>query len=210
MASCPHCSSPLETPLGCPICARLFSLTSEPSPYDVFGLETRYPVDPHDLRRRLLRFSRLTHPDFFANESKAARSLAERNTAVLNAAHEVLADDARRADWLVRHLGGPDEALERAMPREFLMDVLEWNETLEEARSQRGGSADDPRLSELGTTLKHSRAQAVRKIGDLLEPLPEPGSPPLLEVRRLLNAIRYFDRALEELEAVRLTRSGTR
>ena len=205
---CPRCSSPAETPLGCTSCGTLFPLEEDPDPFEAFGLVAAFRVDPEELRRRMLRFSRLTHPDFFANAGAEELERAERASAILNAAHSVLADDAARADWLIGSLGGPDENEERAMPREFLLEVLEWNELLEEARSSDAITGE--RLANLRSELEVRRSAALESVGRLLEPLPAEGAPALREARREVNVVRYVDRALGEIEALRLSRAGAR
>jgi molecular chaperone HscB len=210
MPRCPHCSAELETPLACGACGRLIDPEREPTPFECLGLVPGLEVDPADLRKRLVRASRLTHPDFFGNHGEELRALAERNTARLNAAFETLSEPARRADWIVRSLGGPDENAERAMPKAFLLEVLEWNELLEEARADREDPGLAARLAELGGTLREKRAEALAALERILDPLPPPGSPKLREARTELNAIRYVDRALEELETLRLARAAAR
>lgn len=208
MNACPRCSSPTETPLGCLSCGTLFRLERDPDPFEALGLVAGFRVDPQELRRRVLRFSRVTHPDFFATASAEVLERAERASAILNAAHALLADEAARADWLIGSLGGPDENEERAMPREFLLEVLEWNELLEEARSS--GAVTEDRLTKLRRDLEVRRAAALEAVGRFLDPLPSPGSPKLREARREVNVVRYVDRALGEIETLRLSRAETR
>jgi molecular chaperone HscB len=207
---CPHCETALETPIVCLACGRLLAPADEPTPFDVLGLEPGHDVDAKDLRRRLLRFSRATHPDFFGVEAPEVRALAERNTARLNGAFEVLSDEDARADWLVRHLGGPDENSERSMPQAFLLEVLEWNELLDEAKHSPHDAPPDPRLPALEAELRVKRTAALRTIAGLLDPLPPAGSTKLRDARRELNAIRYLDRTLGEIEALRLDKAATR
>jgi molecular chaperone HscB len=175
--------------------------------FELLGLEPRFGMDVGDLRRRLLRITRDIHPDFFGTAAPELRALAEQNSARVNKAFEVLADDVERADWIVTHLGGPDEQAERAMPREFLMEVLDWNEVLEEARART--DALDPRLAALAASLAERRAGSLAKITALLTPLPPRGSQDLTRARQELNAVRYVDRALREIEALRLARAAT-
>lgn len=156
----------------------------------------------------MLRFSRMTHPDFFANAGPEMLGRAERASAVLNATHTLLADGASRADWLIGSLGGPDENEEGAMPKEFLLEVLEWNELLEEARSSSAVTQD--RLSSLRGDLERRRAAALESVARLLDPLPPCGSPALRAARRDVNVVRYVDRTLGELEALRLSRAAAR
>src|SRR5688572_28229820 len=98
MDACRSCGAALETPLGCLACGVLHSEEPPSSPFALLGLAERHDIDPADLRKRLLRFSRLVHPDYFAAAPRAERERAERAAAALNDAHEILADEARRAD----------------------------------------------------------------------------------------------------------------
>lgn len=164
-------------------------------------------VDGADLKRRLLRFSRLVHPDYFAARDSNLREAAERASAELNAAHALLADEAARADWLVRAAGGPDERVERALPQAFLMEVLEWNETLEAARATPLQPAAHAALAPLDAQLSARRRRVLDGLHELLTPLPAAGDPRWLLARRELNAERYLDRTLREIAALRVAQS---
>src|SRR6187399_144814 len=163
MTACPRCKAPLEAPLACSACGTLLAAPDDASPFAIFGLPVAYALDHADLRRRLLRFSRLTHPDFFATQDAASRALAERNTALLNRAHAVLSDDVERAEWIVDAAAGLAIEKERAMPPEFLLEVLEWNEALEEFRAQ-SGESDRGRIDELKRALTARRAESLERI----------------------------------------------
>jgi len=208
-APCPSCGAQLDSPLCCTSCGALFAVTVELDPFEVLGLPREFRVDGKLLRRRLRDLTRHMHPDFFGTASDEQRALAERNTAVLNEAHEELSEDLRRADGLVRRLGGPDEGAERQMPQEFLMEVMEWNESLDEERS-RDANGDSPGLAALEAELRHRHDSTLAQAGDLLTPLPARGAPALTEVRRLLNALRYLQKTLSEITALRLARANTR
>ena len=203
--ACPACGAELSTPLLCERCGALLDPTSPPTPFEVLGLLPTYALDLDAAKKRVLALSRALHPDFHANAGDETRRRAQDNTAALNAAIQVLADDARRADWLVRALGGPREDEERAMPSAYLEEVLEWNEAIEEARASAADSSSRARLAPLTERLLTERAQALRRIAALLTPLPPRGSPALRSVRQELNAVRYLDRALRELGELRLT-----
>ena len=203
MSQCTSCGSPLESELVCESCGAL-QASAPSSPWAALGLELGYAVDPKALKKRLLALQRRMHPDFFGDASSQERQLAERNTAELNAAHRVLADDVRRADHLVRRLGGPDEKTERQMPQAFLMEVLEWNEELDEARAAPAGSPAREGLDRLESTLREQRARTLEQVGAGLDPLPDRGAAVLTEVRQQLNVVRYFDRTLQTLAELRL------
>ena len=213
MSACPRCSAQLETPLGCGSCGSLLTPTPSPTPFEVFGLEASFGVDLDVLKRRLLKLSRIVHPDYFAGADSATRSLAERNSAHLNEAYAVLADPAARADWLVLRLGGPKENERREMPKDFLLDVLEWNEALDAAREAGGGSRERAQLDQLERTLRAQREAVLATLATTLTPLPPRSSELLNEARARINALRYIERTLEQIAALRLdqaTSQGTK
>ncbi len=208
MATCTECNAPCESPIGCAECGALGSWKETPTPYELFGLELGWSVDEADLKKRLLKLSRLCHPDFFAAQGDELRERAERNSAELNEAFELLRDDFKRANWFISKLGGPNEQQERQMPQAFLMEVLDWNETLEEARADENAT-DNAKLEELARSLGEERSESMNRVAMLLDPVPEAGSESLLELRRILNAIRYIDRTLGEIRTLRQSRPAT-
>jgi molecular chaperone HscB len=203
-ATCPACRSSTASPLGCTACGALAAPEREPTPFEVFGLAPSFSVDGAELKKRLLRLGRVLHPDYFGAADAATRALAERNTARLNQARDVLGDPAARADWLVRHLGGPSENEQREMPKAFLLEVLEWNEALEAARDSAPGSRERAGLEGLENELQAQRAAALKALEKLLEPLPARGAPALREARAQLNALRYLDNTLAQIQALSL------
>lgn len=207
MAACSQCGAPLETPIACAACGAIQSVPDDATPFALLGLEPAHAVDERDLRRRLTRAARLVHPDFHAGADDAVRSRAEALSARLNRAFETVSDATRRADWLVVHRGGPTEESERAMPAAFLAEVLDWNEVLQEARAS---AVHDPRVDALAAELAGRRDAGLAALAELMAPLPERGSPRLTAARRELNALRYLDRALREIESLRLARAERR
>jgi molecular chaperone HscB len=200
-ARCTTCGAALELPCACTACGALQPLAAERDPWAELGFQPRIDMDEAALRKRLLSASRLVHPDFHGAD-ESMRALAEAHSARLNRAHAVLADEARRADALVGLLGGPDESSSREMPREFLLEVLEWNEALEEARAARAWSGS---IALLRDELASRRGAELAAVRELLDPAPAHGDARLQHVRSRLNAVRYLDRALGELEALRLS-----
>lgn len=210
MTTCPKCRQDSTTPLVCTTCGALLSWEHAPSPFEVFGLAPSHELDTAALKRRLLELSRQVHPDFFATGGEEQRELAERNTAELNHAWEILADEVERADWLVRALGGPDEKQERTLPQAFLVEVLEWNEALDDARRAPGDPASRAALAALAGNLRGEREGLLAGLRQALVPTPPPGSPRLVDARRELNALRYVDRTLAEIRALEVGQPAAR
>ncbi|MBI5365321.1 MAG: hypothetical protein HZA53_19245 [Planctomycetes bacterium] len=203
MSACPHCQAAIETPLACAACGTVLDPIGDTTPYELLGLPLAWSIDPSELKKRLARYGRLVHPDFFAQAPDEERERAEQASARLNAAHALLADDTARADWLVEHLGGPRSENERELPRAFLLEVLDWNEELEALSAGSNAPGAASRLDALARSLEARRDEGSAAVARLLTPLPSRGSPGLVRVRQELNVLSYLERALGEIEALR-------
>ena len=196
MASpCSECRAKLEIPLACGDCGVLLDVPSgpgavQPTPFELLALETSMEVDEALAKQRFRRYTRLVHPDFYATAGEEQRERAEAHNARLNAAYKLVLDDIARADWIVQHLDGPTEKELGAMPQAFLMEVMEWNETLED------NAPGSQCLANLTEELREHREGLMGSVKAALTPLPEAGAAELQDVRKLLNALRYVDRAL--------------
>lgn len=191
---CPHCGAAPASALVCEACGELLEARRPPGPFEVFGLEPAFELDLAALQKRRLALARRLHPDFHGTADAETRRLAEDSSASLNQAHATLADEFRRADWLVKQLGGPREEDERGMPTAFLQEVLEWNEQIAEARA--GGASAD--LEVLRRTLEEERARARAALRGELVPLSDEAAR-LRRARQHLNSLRYLERTLREL-----------
>ncbi len=206
MAECSHCNEVLASPLACGGCESIFEASSTLSPFEVFGLPLTARLDPSSLRKKLLQLQRLLHPDFHGAAGKVIQGIAEHNTAEVNAAFELLQDEALRAGWIVEYLGGPSKSSERHMPLDFLVEVMEWNETLEELKGEVDKDTAHKELNELKAVLQIQRAELIENTLDNLEAKlrKAPNAPDLADIRRELNAVRYVDRALSEIASIEL------
>lgn len=198
---CPSCNAPLQTPLACGSCGVLIDVShDEPSPFAILGMDVTFDIDAKEARKRLRRIAHKVHPDFYATAGEEQLELAEQNNALLNRAYEILVDDVRRADWIVRSLGGPGAKDLGCMHQEFLMEVMEWNETLDENEP---GSEE---FEALDGELKAERKHLIESIQGYLTPIPDPKTPEgalaLKDVRKDLNALRYIDRALTRVSGL--------
>ncbi len=198
MPSCTACGAALASALVCEACGALQRVEAPIDPWLALGLAPGYALDRRRLKERLLALQRRMHPDFFGGAAPELRALAERNTAELNAAERLLANDAARADLWIRRAGGPDEGAERQMPKAFLMEVLEWNETLEAARQAPPMSPERAQLEPLELSLKAEHVAALGRVAAHLNA----GAPAL--ARQELNAVRYLERTLETLRELLL------
>lgn len=167
---------------------------SKSDPFALLGLARRYAIDPAALQRAWLKGSAMLHPDRPGAPEDAAQRLA-----VLNEARDTLRDPEKRATALLHLLGGSAKEEDKTLPDGFLMEMLELRQQIEEELASEGDAAR-ARWDEWG---RQRRAEYVAKVGAMFEQVEEMVEPPadfLRAIRRELNAWRYIERLIEQLD----------
>lgn len=154
-------------------------------PFEVLGLSPRFDLDVREIERAYLRKAAVLHPD-------AAGDAHAEGAADLNRARAALSNSERRAEVLLRRLGGPDKEHDKSLPTGFLMEILETREQVEETLAA-GDEAGRARWRAWGL---ERRAEYEHRAGELFRASP----PALAEIRKTLNAWRYIERLLEQLD----------
>lgn len=167
-------------------------------PFDALGIAPCYDIDPAVVRTAHLRKVAALHPDRIADPVR--RQESARELASANEASVILLDAERRADALLRRLGGPAKEEDRTLPDGFLVETMELREAMEEATA-----SDDPsRRAAFAALVADRRRGHHEAVGVLFARATASPSPELLTlVRHELNAWRYVERMAEALRETR-------
>ncbi len=106
--------------------------------FDLFNLPQQFTIDAPALDQAYRRVQSQVHPDKFVTGSDSEKRVAMQWATRANEAYQTLKDPLKRATYLCE-LNGVDLETESntAMPRAFLMQQMEWRETLDEIRVDR-------------------------------------------------------------------------
>jgi molecular chaperone HscB len=134
--------------------------------FELFHLPQRFAIDIDALNAAYHEVQNQVHPDKFAHKPDAERRVAMQWATRANEAYQTLKNPVTRATYLC-HLNGVDLQTESntAMPREFLMQQMEWREELDDARAARDIGA----LERLDAELRAMRKRDLEAIGVLLD-----------------------------------------
>ena len=158
--------------------------------FELFGVPPQFDQDPAALDARWRALLTEVHPDRFASEGPAAQRLAMQWSVRINEAHRRLKDPVRRAAYLCELKGWPIRAEENTvMPRDFLMQQMEWRESLEDA----SGASQVEALSD---AVAAYRKRALAELGDLID---EAGD--LEAAVERIRALMFVDRFAEDVDA---------
>ena len=102
--------------------------------FELFGIAPRFACDRGALDARWRALQAEVHPDRFAVEGAAVQRVAMQWAVRVNEAYQRLKDPLRRAAYLCELNGAPVNAENNtAMPNGFLVQQLEWRESLDDA-----------------------------------------------------------------------------
>ena len=195
--SCTACGAPLARAIVCEACGALFREPANLDHFALFGLPRRYALDEPAFEKAYLELSRLLHPDRqVAAKSpeplRARQSRALALSAGMNAAYATLKSPHKRAEYLLKLLGGPSAEKDKRTPPDFLVEMMERREALEEAKAEGARATLQVWLVELETR----ETEAFEKIAALFS-----GGSDLSSVRLELNAVKYVTNLIDELRA---------
>ena len=154
--------------------------------FQVLGVDPRFDISQRDLRAAWMRRAASTHPDASGAVDESAR---------VNDAMRILSDPIQRAQALLEQRGAVTVD-GRAMPREFLLEMMDLRERADSCAGDRAATA------ELRTEATSRRDAAVAEIARLFSVSaslpPDPGV--VEQVIGQINVIRAFERMVEQLD----------
>ncbi|WP_026435064.1 Fe-S protein assembly co-chaperone HscB [Acidovorax sp. JHL-9] len=154
--------------------------------FELFGVPQRFAQDRAALDARWKELQREAHPDKFAAQGAAAQRVAMQWSVRINEAYQRLKDPMRRAAYLCELHGAPIQAEDNtAMPASFLVQQMEWRESLEEARS----SAE---LDALDDGVQQAQSQVLTLCRQLLDEQQDYAAA-ARQVRALMFIARFAD-----------------
>ncbi|MFM2068222.1 MAG: Fe-S protein assembly co-chaperone HscB [Pseudomonadota bacterium] len=164
--------------------------------FALFDLPLRQAQDLAEIDRRWKALQTQVHPDRFASQGAAAQRLAMQWAVRVNEAHQRLKDPLKRATQLCELHGAPvDAERNTAMPAAFLMQQMEWRESLDEARGA-------PALEALADAVLTEQKRLHARLADTIDQRAD--WPAAAALVRALMFVRRFaddiDQRLAELD----------
>jgi len=173
------------------MCWRFFlAMNLNDTDFQLFAVPATFAQEREVLDARWKELQREAHPDRFAAQGAAAQRVAMQWSVRINEAYQRLKDPIRRASYICELNGAPlDAENNTAMPPEFLMQQMEWRESLDEV-------ADIASLEKLHAEVEAGRAKALSSLDWLID---EKGDYPA--AAKQVRALMFIERFAQDVEA---------
>jgi molecular chaperone HscB len=147
--------------------------------FALFQLKPQFKIDRQALESAYLTVQQKVHPDMHAQASDSDKRVSMQLSALANSAYRTLMNPIQRGLYMCSR-NGVDPQLETntAMPANFLMQQMEWRETLDDLRDQPSA------LDQLYKEVEDTRASLLK------------------EVEHAIDAANDFDLAAKQLRAL--------
>lgn len=134
--------------------------------FELFDLPVQFTINRQALDKAYKEIQKLVHPDRFATATEAEKRTAMQWAAMANDAYQTLCNPVKRSAYLCA-LNGYDIKKETRTPLapEFLMQQMEWRESLLEA----GKSGNRQALEKLAIQHRHLYEQQMHTVQTFLD-----------------------------------------
>ncbi|CAO1342627.1 unnamed protein product [Diamesa serratosioi] len=136
----------------CESCQSLLQIDQKIDFFQLFGLETKHQLDATELTKKFRNLQSQLHPDKFSNRSDKEQSLSLEWSSLINKAYKTLQTPLQRGEYILKLKGIELPEGNTDLDKEFLMEIMEKNEQVEDAESK-----DD-----LKTILKQTRDEILQ------------------------------------------------
>lgn len=174
------------------------------SPFEILGLPVSCVITRAQVESAYLARIAGAHPDHAADDGLAGGAAGGPaggpTAAELNDARAALLDEETRFNLVHRALGGPTAGEDDSLPDGFLMEIMDARMEIEEATAS-GDAAEREKWTAWGEEQKAAlRATASAQLERLGGGADGDRAGALRDVRRTLNAWRYYERLIEQLD----------
>ncbi len=166
--------------------------------FEHFGLEVQFNIDEKALKKQFLQKSKSYHPDFYTQEGENAQNQALEMSSYNNMAYKTLKKFNTRYKYILSLIGVVLDEGQLKLPQSFLIEMMDFNESLMDAQMEDDTEKMDELKIELAK-LKEEQKQSVQSIIDSFE-LSKVDE---YQKEALLNfylKTKYLDRIAENLE----------
>ena len=192
--NCWNCGGPVATAIFCPACDRIQPCDESRNPFDVLGLQPSISSDNEELTAVFFELSRRTHPDFFGAASAEEQSYSLQQSAQVNDAYRRLSSFHGRVTAFLDAHQLTEELEAWKPPGSLLMQVLEWNEELDELESL-AGDEKARRLERLRGEVDAVHEETVAVVSEFSEGADE-------RLLDMVGRIQYISRLKERIEQI--------
>ncbi|ALC43936.1 l-3-72Do [Drosophila busckii] len=131
-STCWNCQKQQQNMI-CASCGSLQDVNNQINYFELLSFPTKFTMQQQELTQRFRQLQARVHPDKYSNKSDREQSNSADWSSLINKAYKTLATPMERGQYMLQLEGEQMPQDNSALNKEFLMDMMERNEEVEDA-----------------------------------------------------------------------------
>jgi len=165
--------------------------------FELFEIPVQLRVSEEGLHRRYIELSRKYHPDYFISQPEDMQAEALEKSAMLNKAYKTFKNPDETIKYVLREKQLMEEEEKYELPPDFLMEVLEINESLMDADGADGKESITKRIDALGEEIYAPVSSIIEGYSEGVTTEED-----LMKVKEYYYKKKYLDRIRHQLSGM--------
>ncbi len=123
--------------------------------FELFDIPVSLAVDKNGLTKKYFELQKKYHPDFFSNATAAEQAEALETSSQVNKGFKTLQNQDETIKYVLQLKGLLEEEEKYQLPPDFLMEVMELNETLSDDSAQQISSFENDIYADVKEDIEH-------------------------------------------------------
>lgn len=165
--------------------------------FELFELPISLQVDKKELNTKYIALQKQYHPDFFSKSDADEQEEMLQKSSMINRGYKVFSNEDDTIKYVLELKGLLADNEKYDLPPDFLMEMMEINETLAEPQ--------DSELEEMETKISQMQNQLYQSVQNIIENYNDDitTNEQLLLVKDYYYKKKYLNRILERLDGMR-------
>ena len=160
--------------------------------FELYDIPISLKVDANIIKQKFYALSRKCHPDFFGNETDDEQAEALEKSSHINKAFKIFNSFDETIKYLLQLKGLMQEDEKYNLPSNFLMEVMEINEQLQEAKMEN----DEEKIASCKLQVASLNKEIYEPVKEIMEYYQDDiiSEKELLQVKEYYYKKKYLDR----------------
>lgn len=165
--------------------------------FELYNIPVSFFPDAKIIKKEFYELSRKYHPDFFSNSSEDEQTEVLEKSSLVNKAFKTFSDVDETTKYILQLKGLLEEEEKYKLPSDFLMEVMELNEQLMEAKME----DDLITVTNIKSQISNLQAKIYEPVKQIMEHYQEDNisEKELLQVKEYYYKKKYLKRILAGL-----------
>ena len=166
--------------------------------FDLYEIPIAFQIDHIALKKKYFELSRKYHPDFFSQENESKQTEALEKSSTVNKAFKVFQNKNETIKYVLQLKNLLEEEEKYQLPPAFLMEMMELNEQLADAKIE--GETED--IEKINTDLASMESEIYAPVKHIFEHYNDDSTPTadLLKVKEYYFKKKYLERILATMQ----------